>query len=100
LYRILAAFDTPEVSIYKQLSDKYSRVDWRISLADTTALIMEERVTDLLDHIEFDEEGYLLDMCLDSDKALHIFITVVCPIFRQLPLLEDYIRRVADREKY
>lgn len=99
LYQVLAAFDATELAAYKQLSDKYSRVDWRISFIDTTALIMEERSPDLLDHVEFDEEGYLLDMYLDSDVALHTFTTIICPIFRQLPLLEEYMRRVAGREK-
>jgi hypothetical protein len=100
LYHISAAFDIPELDTYKQLSDKYSQVDWRISFIDVTALIMEERAPELLDHVEFDEEGYLLDMYLDSDTALRTFIAVICPIFQQLPLLEEYMQRVANRKKY
>lgn len=99
LYQVLADFNTPELRAYELLFDKYSRVDWRISLVDTTALIMEEQAPELLDHIEFDEEAYLLDMYFDSEAAIQIFITVVCPIFQQLNLLENYLRRIADREK-
>jgi hypothetical protein len=99
LYQVLAAFNTPELVAYKKLSDKYSRTDWRISFVDVTALIMKERSPDLLDHVEFDEEGYLLDMYLDSEVALHTFTTIICPVFRQLPLLENYMRRIADRRK-
>lgn len=99
LYQVSANFDTPDLAAYKLLSDKYSQVDWRVSLVDTTALIMKEKAPGLLDHIEFDEEGYLLDMYLDSEEALQILITIICPVFQQLDLLETYLRRVANRNK-
>jgi len=60
---------------------------------------MEELAPELLDHVEFDEEGYLLDMYLDSETALQTFIAVICPVFQQLALLEAYMCRIADREK-
>jgi hypothetical protein len=99
LYQVSASFDAPKLFAYQVLLDKYSRTDWRISLVDTTALIMEERASELAESVEFDEEGYLLDMYLDSEKALNLFIKKICPVFQDLTLFESYLRRVADTAK-
>lgn len=98
-YQLLAKFDEPELASYKALFDKYSLADYRVSLVDVTVLIIEERASSLLDHLEFDEEGYWLDMYVEHEPALPLFISTVCPVFQDLALLETYVRQVADEHK-
>jgi len=98
-YQLLAKFDKPELASYKTLFDKYSLADYRVSLVDATVLIIEERASSLLDYLEFDEEGYWLDMYVEHKPALLLFISAICPIFQDLALLETYVRQVADEYK-
>ncbi|MDO7876615.1 hypothetical protein Q5H93_17855 [Hymenobacter sp. ASUV-10] len=99
-YQLLAKFDEPALAAYRALSDKYSREDYRVSLVDATVLIIEDRAAELLGSLEFDEEGYWLDMYVETEAALQLFISAICPVFQDPALLETYIRRVADGYKY
>jgi hypothetical protein len=96
MFQIIADFEAPELSEYKELFDKYGAADGLLSLTDITTLIIECSAPDLLDHMDFDEESYQLDMRTDSEKALQEFVSVVCPAFRDIEELERYVRRIAD----
>ncbi|MDO7847010.1 hypothetical protein Q5H92_11625 [Hymenobacter sp. M29] len=98
-YQLIAKFDDPELASYKALFDRYSLSDYRVSLVDTTILIVKKQASSLLDYLEFDEEGYWLDMSIEHEPVLPLFISAVCPIFQDLILLETYVRQVADEHK-
>lgn len=98
MYRISADFEQPQLAAYKALFDRYGAKQ-RMLLADIVfAIIDSSNQTDLAEHIDFDEEGYLLDMHVDSEEALQQFAAVVCPVCRQPEQLEHHVRRVADSQ--
>ncbi|MET4076149.1 hypothetical protein [Hymenobacter sp. UYCo722] len=98
-FQLIAKFDTPDLAFYKSIFDKHSLSDCRVSLVDVAALVIEEHAPDLLDHLNFDEEGYWLDMYVDSEAAVQSFISKVCPIFQSIELLKPYVYRVAEERK-
>jgi hypothetical protein len=97
MYQILADFGSPSLSVYRSLFEKYSPPEGLISLVDVVTLIMEGSAPDLLDHMDFDEEGYLLDMYADGEKAVQEFALIVCSAFQDIEELERYVRKVADQ---
>ena len=97
MYQIMADFELPELTIYKSLFDKYSPAEGLISLVDVVALIIGGSAPDLADHMDFDEEGYALDMYADSETAVQEFASVVCPAFQDIKALERYVRKTADQ---
>lgn len=96
MYRIAADFADPNLSSYKMLFDGCSSEEL-ISLVDVVALIIEENSPNLFDHMDFDEEEYMLDMHVDSDWALQGFLALAGPVFRDLDLLTGYVHTVAAR---
>lgn len=95
MYRISADFEEPALAAYKALFDRYG-AQQRMLLVDITfAIIDGSSKAELAEHVKFDEEGYLLDMYVDSAEALQQFATVVCPVYQQLEQLEQVTRRVA-----
>ena len=98
-FQLIAKFDDNELAFYKALFDKYSLPDHRISLVDVAVLIIEEHAPELLDTLDFDEEGYWLDMYVESETALQSFIIKICPVFQSVELLKSYVYRVADERK-
>lgn len=99
MYSITAEFASQELKNYKLLFDKYGAAHGRLSLVDVTALIIEGNLPDLLDHMDFDEEGYLLDMHADSEEAVQAFISIVCKVFQDLEQLERYVLRIATTDE-
>lgn len=97
MYQILVDFESPSLSAYKSLFKKYSPLEGLISLVDVITLIMEGSAPDLLDHMDFDEEGYSLDMYADSETAVQEFALVVCSAFQDIEELERYVRKIADQ---
>ncbi|WP_375416126.1 hypothetical protein [uncultured Hymenobacter sp.] len=98
-YQILAAFDLPELLSYKTLFDRYNSAPppyFNGNLVDIAALIVEEYAPQLLDHLEFDEEGYWLDIYSDSNEIATQFVALVCPVYQNLSLLEQYAQKVAN----
>ncbi|RZK19216.1 MAG: hypothetical protein EOO56_14615 [Hymenobacter sp.] len=95
-YQLSADFEEPKLLLYKLLLDKYRSPNGLISLVDNAALVIEETVPDLLDHMDFNEESYLLDMHVDSAESLQTFVAKVYPIFQSLTLLEAYVKRIAN----
>jgi len=63
---------------------------------DITRLIIKVNAPNLLAHLDFDEEGYLLDMYTDSEEALQEFIASICPVYQNLNRLEGYTKLVAN----
>ena len=98
-FQLIAKFDDPELAAYKALFDKHSLPDYRVSLVDVAALVIEEHAPELLDSLDFDEEGYWLDMYVESEVALQRFITTICPIFQSIDLLKPYALRIAEKRK-
>ena len=97
MYQIVADFESPELAAYTSLFDRYSPAKGLISLVDIAALIIESNATELADHMDFDEEGYVLDMYADSEVAVQEFASVVCPVFQDIEALERYVRKIADQ---
>ncbi|OUJ74922.1 hypothetical protein [Hymenobacter crusticola] len=97
MYQVIADFSSPAFSSYKALFDKYGAAEGLLSLVDLTAFIIEERAPTLLDHLDFDEEGYQLDMHVDSDAALQVFRSAACPVFQNLDELTKYLIRIVGR---
>jgi hypothetical protein len=97
MYEINADFLSPEFSAYKALVDRYGALKGELSLVDVTALIIEDAAPSLLDHMDFDEESYQIDMHADSEAALEHFISIVCPVYQNLEILESFIHRVSGR---
>ncbi|WP_125916417.1 hypothetical protein [Hymenobacter coccineus] len=97
MYQILVDFGSPDLSAYKSLFEKYSPSEGLISLVDVVTLIIEGNAPDLLDHMDFDEEGYLLDMYADSEMAVQEFASVVCAAFQDIEELGRYVRKIADQ---
>jgi len=97
MYQILADFSLPNLSLYKVLFDKYGIDEGLLSLVDLVALIIRENEPNLLEHLDFDEESYQLDMHVNNEAALQEFESVVCPVFRDLEELKGYVRRIAGR---
>ncbi len=97
LYQLFADFDSLHLAPYKLLFDKYGNANCPVSLVDVTALVLEEVAPELLDCMDFDEEGCFLDMHVDSEASLQAFSAKVCPVFQNLALLESYIKRTANR---
>ncbi|RYU83254.1 hypothetical protein [Hymenobacter persicinus] len=93
MYQVFADFSPPELATYKALFQKYSSAGDDFSLVEVTFLLIDFNTDDLVDHMDFDEEGFLLDMHLDSESALQEFIDVACPIFRDMAELESYLSR-------
>ena len=88
MYQIVADFTKSELSAYKSLFRKYSiRAGYDFSLVEIAVLLIDLNTDDLLDHMDFDEEGDLLYLHVDSEEALQEFAAVVCPIFRDLTKL-------------
>ncbi len=94
-YRLSADFEEPELLRYKSLFDEYSSLESLISLVDVAALVIEEAAPALLDCMDFDEEGYLLDMHVDSEENLQLFKAKICPVFQNVTVLAGYVKRVA-----
>lgn len=99
MYSITADFASQELHEYKSFFDRYGVTDGRLSLVDVTALIIEGNIPDLLDHMDFDEEGYLLDMHADSEEAVQGFISIVCKAFQDFEKLERYVLRIATADE-
>lgn len=97
MYQILADFESPDLSAYKSLFEKYSPPEGLISLVDIVTLIIEGNAPDLSDHLDFDEEGYLLDIYADSEEAVQEFASVVSPAFQDIEELKRYVRKIADQ---
>ncbi|QKG52554.1 hypothetical protein [Hymenobacter sp. BRD67] len=84
MYRIAVDFETPALANYKELFDNYGAANGMLSLVEVITLIIEGNAPDLLEHLDFDEEGYLLDMHADSKVVLEKFASVVCSKFRNI----------------
>ncbi|WP_022824939.1 hypothetical protein [Hymenobacter norwichensis] len=97
MYQIVVNFQSSEFTGYEALFNKYGLQEGALSLVDLTALIIESTSPDLLDNMDFDEEGYQLDMHIDSEVNLQQLLSVICPVYRDLAELERYIRRVTSR---
>ncbi|MCC3158956.1 immunity 51 family protein [Hymenobacter sp. 15J16-1T3B] len=98
MYQLRADFDQPHLSAYKALFDQYGATQGLLSLVDVTLLIIEgSNYPDLVDHMDFDEEAYALDMHVDSPEALRQFAAIVCPAYQDLEQLRRYVRNVAAR---
>ena len=97
MYQIVADFESPELAAYKLLFERYSPAQGLISLVDIVALIIETNASEMADHMDFDEEGYTLDMYADSETAAKEFVSVVCPVFRDINELERYVRKTVDQ---
>ncbi|GAB2870862.1 hypothetical protein [Hymenobacter ruber] len=96
MYQIVADFDSPDLTAYKALFEKYSPAVGLISIINIVALIIESSSPNLADHMDFDEEGFQVDMYADSEEAVQEFASVVCPTFQDLEELKRYVRKVAD----
>ncbi|MEJ7666914.1 MAG: hypothetical protein WKG07_49120 [Hymenobacter sp.] len=96
MYRVTADFETQELERGDTYLIKYDIATGRLSLVEVASLIAEGGALDLLDHMDFDEEGYELSMHADSEESMQKFATVVCPTFRDIEELERYVRRIAD----
>ena len=94
MHQILAEFDSPDLLRHKALFDKYGLDEGLLSLVDFTALIIENNSPELLDHLDFNEEGYLLDIYADSEAAVQDFVSNICPAFRDIKELESYVQRI------
>ena len=97
MYQIVADFDSPDLTAYKALFERYSPAEGLISLVDIVSLIIEGSAPDLVDHMDFDEEGFQLDMYADSEEAVQEFASAVCPAFQNIEELKRYVRKVADQ---
>lgn len=95
MYRISVDFDTPALISYKTLFDRYKTTNGQFSLVEVASLIIQANALNLLDHLDFDEEGYLLDTHADSAEAVQEFTAAVCPAFRDREQLERYIQKIA-----
>ena len=97
MYQIVADFNLPDLAAYKALFNMYNSPAGLISLVDITMLIIEDNAPALLDNMDFDEEGYQLDMHVDSENNLQQLISIVCPTYQDLKELEIYVRKTAGR---
>lgn len=94
LYQIVADFSSPELADYKSLFKKYRAAGGDdFSLIEVAFLIIEHNTDDLLDYIDFKEHGDLLEMNMSNEEGLQEFVSVVCPIYRDLAALEKYVQR-------
>jgi hypothetical protein len=93
MYQIVADFSKPELAAYKSLFRKYAAAGGDDSSpVEVAFLIIEHNTDDLLDYMDFDEEGDLLKMHVSNESALEEFASVVCPIYRDLTELESYVQ--------
>lgn len=95
MYRVSADFDTLALVSYKMLLDRYGAAKGQLSLVEVVSLIIEDNALGLLDHLDFDEEGYQLAMHADSADAIQTFATAICPAFCDMKQLERYIQKIA-----
>lgn len=55
--------------------------------------ILEEHQPELLDHLEFDDEGHALLIYADSEVAVRQFMGSILPIFADLEKFQKYLRQ-------
>ena len=96
-YSILV--DLSEMDDYYALFEKYGFGGNGPSWVEHIETIVEEFNPDLLDHLEFDEEGETFLAYADSPTAVDQFLHLVQPIFGDLASLNKYLSQ-ADPENF
>ncbi len=98
VYQVMAKFDLPELQPYKDLLEKYNKAEFPYfdgNLVESVALIIKERASQLLDYLDFDEEGDWLDIHAEGADTVRSFIQLICPVYQDLELLEQYMMRAS-----
>jgi hypothetical protein len=84
---------------YGELFEEYGYGGNGASWAEHICFILEEKDPELLNHLDFDEEGDTFFVWLDGETSAERFFKVILPVFGNLATLEEYLKQ-ADPDNF